>query len=399
MMMMFNVPIKSHNNFINPDFKIEDFMLTNKPLSKSPPSSSSSMMMELDPLIWSRLPQELLDHILCFLPLKSLLYLRPTCKHFKTLIYTPTFVSKYSSSSPCSSFLLLSHPQCYNEFPLYDSKLSTWRNLVLPENSVVSNPTPLSASNGLLCFSMGKSASLLVSNLLTNSSRVIKFPTYSFSFELLTLVSTPGAYKVFALCSKYSSNSVFVYDSKTHIWNRFEGFAPILNENCHQEGVFSKGCLYFTTPEPFSVVSFDLETGKWDRPISGLPDELIFVRLVSDHAGGLYLIGGVGRNGISRRLKLWKLEHDEGNNWIEIESVPELICKKFMSVCYHNYEHVYCFWHEGMICVCCYTWPEILYYKVSRRTWHWLPKCPSLPDKWSCGFKWFSFIPHLYASV
>uniref|UniRef100_A0A5B7BLR9 Putative Galactose oxidase/kelch repeat superfamily protein n=1 Tax=Davidia involucrata TaxID=16924 RepID=A0A5B7BLR9_DAVIN len=132
--------------------------------------------------------------------------------------------------------------------------------------------------------------------------------------------------------------------------------------------------------------------------MADLPAELTFVRLLSNGDGKLYLIGGIGRNGISRSMKLWELSGGE-ENWIEVESVPEMMCRKFVSVCYHNYEHVYCFWHQGMIYVCCYTWPEILYYKVSRKTWHWLPKCPSLPEKWSCGFRWFSFVPELYAFV
>lgn len=85
-------------------------------------------------------------------------------------------------------------------------------------------------------------------------------------------------------------------------------------------------------------------------------------------------------------MKVWELDKN-GRNWNGIKSLPELICRKIGSVCYHNYEHIYCFWHQRMICVCCYTWPEVLYYKVERRTWHWLPKCPSLPSKWSCGFK------------
>ncbi|WCJ35550.1 Galactose oxidase/kelch repeat superfamily protein [Euphorbia peplus] len=155
--------------------------------------------------------------------------------------------------------------------------------------------------------------------------------------------------------------------------------------------------MYYTTPEPFSIVSLDLEGGKWERFRNEMPGELTFGRLVSDgELGKLYLIGGIGRNGISKMIKLWELRN---NIWVEIESLPEMMCRKFVSVCYHNYEHVYCFWHQGMICVCCYTWPEILYYKVGRKTWHWLPKCPSLPDKWSCGFKWFSFVPEFYATV
>lgn len=373
------------------------------------PCSKKSLPIfpEMDPGIWSRLPDELLDHVLAFLPLKTFLNLRSTCKHFRSLIFSPSFMSKHcSSGSPFSSFLLLSHPQFYHQYSLYDSIIGNWRNFTLslsfslPSAAAAASShscTLLSCSNGLFCFSLPNCCSFLVCNFLAKSSRVIEFPGYPFAFESLTFVSTPFGYKIFVLCSKFSSISSFIYDSSLNSWQTLDNLELILSDNCHQEGVFFSGSLYYTTPEPFSIVCLDLESGKWKRFSNGLPEELTFVRLVSDGEKKLYMIGGVGINGISKMMKLWELGNE--GNWVEVESVPEMMCRKFVSVCYHNYEHVYCFWHQGMICVCCYTWPEILYYKVARTTWHWLPKCPSLPDKWSCGFRWFSFVPELYASV
>lgn len=367
---------------------------------------SPSRLPEMDPAIWSRLPEELLEHVLSCLPLKTFLNLRSTCKHFKSLMFSPSFMSKHTTrGSHFSSFLLLSHPQFYQQFPLYDSIMGSWRHLALSLSFLLpvtgSNGSPscslLSSSNGLFCFSLPSSNSFLVCNFLAKSSRIVEFPSYPFAFESLAFVSMPFGYKIFVLCSKLSSNSVFVYDSKVHSWKKFDRFEPVLGDNYRQERVFFNGSLYFTTSEPFSMVCFDLESGRWERLDNELPGDLTFIRLVSDGENKLYLIGGVGGNGISRSMKLWEL--GDGRNWIEVESLPEMMCKKFVSVCYHNYERVYCFWHQGMICICCYTWPEILYCKVSRRTWHWLPKCPSLPEKWSCGFRWFSFVPELYATV
>ncbi|KAL6216695.1 hypothetical protein ACLB2K_009914 [Fragaria x ananassa] len=362
---------------------------------------------EMDAGIWSNLPEEVLERILSMLPLKTFMVLRSTCKHFKSLLFSPTFISKHSSSSssssPFSSFLMLSHPQCYPDFPLYDSPLGAWRRFALSLSELLpcaAGPVSLlSISNGLLCFSLPSSSSFVVCNFMTKSSRVIKFPTNPFGFELLTLVSTPVGYNIFMLSSGSSTKTrTFVYDSKIQSWQNFSALDTILSDNHHQQGVHFKGSLYFSTPEPFSVVKFDLESGKWGRDNIELPGELVFVRLVSDEGKGkMYLIGGIGRNGISRSMKIWEL--CEGQNWVEIERVPEMMCRKIMSVCYHHYEHLYCFWHQGLICVCCYAWPEILYYKVSRRTWHWLPKSPSVPERWACGFRWFSFVPELYASV
>ncbi|KAE8715638.1 F-box/kelch-repeat protein [Hibiscus syriacus] len=361
--------------------------------------TEKSKSAEMDPGIWSKLPPELLEHILSFLPLKTLLTLRSTCKRFKSLVFSPPFISKHSSASHFTSFLLLSHPQCYGHFPLYDTIRGAWRNLALPFSFLppcAAQFNLLSSCNGLVCFSLPNSCCFLVCNLLAKSSRVIQFPFSPFAFEMLTLVSAPDGYNIFMLCSKFSSNHAFVYDSKDHSWTQYDGFQPVLIDNFHQEGASFNGFLCFATPEPYSVVSFDLEKGNWETLNTEMPGELTFVRLVSDPDGGkLYLVGGIGRNGISRSMRLWELGN--GGMWVEVERLPELMCRKFVSVCYHNYEHVYCFWHQGIICVCCHTWPEVLYCKLSRRTWHWIPKCPSLPDKWSCGFRWFSFLPDLYA--
>ncbi|CDP01199.1 unnamed protein product [Coffea canephora] len=356
----------------------------------------------MDPEIWSRLPEDILERVLSFLPLKTFLSLRSTCKHFKSLLFSPSFISKHSpasptsSSSPFSSFLLLSHHQFSCKCPLYDTVQNAWRNLPLSYSPTVSpaqSCSLLSVSHGRLCFSHPSSSSFIVCNLLSRSSRVVKYPKFPCSFESLTLVSTSTGYKLLMMSSSGSSNTAFVYDSGIHLWQQFQGINLILN---NQGGVFHEGKLYFITTEPFHILCFDLETGSWERSPIQLPNQLAFARLVSDGDRKLYLIGGIGSDGISRSLKLWELSGD-GENWAEVERLPEMMVKKFLSVCYHKYEHVYCFWHEGLLCVCCYTWPEVLYYKVSRKTWHWLPKCPLLTEKWSCGFKWFSFVPQLYS--
>ncbi|KAL5706779.1 hypothetical protein ACHQM5_024901 [Ranunculus cassubicifolius] len=359
--------------------------------------------VKLNPQIWRQLPRELIEHILVFLPIKSFFNLRSTCKRFYTIIFSPSFISKHSAfhsltNNTSSSFLLLSHPQFQQQFPLYDFTNTHWRISGLPLSNTGSPSTShlLSASNGLLCFSRPLSYSLLVCNLLTGSSKIIRFPLLNVDFDSVTLISSSIGYKIFVLCSGCSSNYTYIYDSVTRNWSKFP---RISRRNSNFEGVHCNGYLYFTTPEPFSVLGFDLKRSKWRNPIENLPGagELTFARLASNEKEKLYLIGGTGSHGISRSMKIW--EFGEDGDWVETGSLPNMLCKKFMSICYHNYQHVYCFYHDGVICVCCYTWPEVLCYKIARETWHWLPRCPSLPEKWSCGFKWFSFVPNFYALV
>lgn len=355
----------------------------------------------MDPEIWSQLPEHLLDRILAFIPLKTFLRLRSTCKRFNSLVYAPCFISKHSmSASPFSSFIFLSHPQFQEECPLFNTVLNSWCNtkLSLPPILSSTSSTLISSSNGLLCFSIRRSSVFVIYNLVGRSFRLVKFPSSPFEFELLTFISFSNGYKLFVMSTVGSSTYVLIYNSIVEAWQQFEGFSRTLNERCDQKGALYNRCLYFTTPEPFTIACFDLESGKWERPAIGLPNGLTFARLVSDEERKLYLIGGIGFSGICRSMKVWEMSED-GENWVEVDSMPDMVYRKFVSVCYHNYEHVYCFLHQGLICLCCFTWPEILYYKVSKRTWHWLPKCPSLPEKWSCGFRWFSFKPRLYGSV
>ncbi|XP_010540398.1 PREDICTED: F-box/kelch-repeat protein At5g43190 [Tarenaya hassleriana] len=374
------------------------------------PLTGTAVAGYMDPVIWAGLPDYLLDHILSFLPFHNLVALRSISRHLRSLLLCPTFLSDRSFSLP--SFLLLSHPQSFRSFPLFDPSLHSWRTLPLPFSLPLTCASSLlSSSRGLLCFSLpsSSSSSLAVCNPLTNSSRLVKFPFYPFSFELLAIVASPDGhhFRIFTLCSSSSSSgvysSVFVYDSRDRSWRKSDGFDQVLPRGFHQDGVFYKGSLYFAGIEPFTLVSVDLDGGKWTS-VAGIGeflagDELTFVRLVSDTEGKkLYMVGGIGSNGISRSIKIWE-KREEMDEWVELETLPEMICRKFTSVCYHNYEHVYCLWHKGTICICCYSWPEILFFHVGKRTWHWVPKCPSLPEKWSCGFRWFSFVPTLSASV
>ncbi|KZV45119.1 hypothetical protein F511_24161 [Dorcoceras hygrometricum] len=280
----------------------------------------------MDPRIWSRLPNHLLERILSFLPLKTFLDLRSTCKHFNSLLFTPYFISKHSlSSSSLSSFIILSHPQSTQRLSLFNTASNSWfeESISLPR---ILSCNLLSSSNGLLCFSIPRSSCFVLYNLLAKCSRRVSFPACLFEHESVTLVSTNNGYKLFVLPSSVgSSNQTLVYDSTVKSWRRFEGSTPVLHESCHQKGALYKGRLFFTTVEPFHVVFFHLDSGRWEGSTVGLPADLTFIRVVSDGYQKLYLVGGVGTSGISRSIKIWELGIDEGGDyWVEVETLPEM---------------------------------------------------------------------------
>ncbi|CAI0544594.1 unnamed protein product [Linum tenue] len=368
----------------------------------------------MDPRIWNSLPEDILYRILSVASLQTLLLLRSTCKRFNSLFLSPAFISSYKSSQPSPSFLLLSHPHFgRNRFAVYDTLRRRWRNRALPISTFLprslASSTLLASSKGILCFSCPASpVSFLICNFSTKSTRIVKFPNHPFPIDSLTLVvptHSSGGYKIFALCPGISFRQGFVYDSASRRWHQFDDITPNIKTNTRQEGVIHGDSLYFYTVEPYSIVGYDLEQRRWNRALSvgeliGGGSRVSFVRLVGD-AGEqkMYLIGGIATGyGTVSEVKVWELD-DAGRKWVEQGSMPAEMCRKFAAVCYHNYQHLYCLWHGGMICLCCNTWPEVLWFDVGAREWGWLPKCPLLPEKGNFGFTWFSVVPDLNTLV
>lgn len=80
------------------------------------------------------------------------------------------------------------------------------------------------------------------------------------------------------------------------------------------------------------MVPIDLDSGRWERHVAELPQQVTFVRLESDGEGKLYLLSGIGNDGILRSIKLWEITKGE-RVWVEVVVLPEIMCRKFVSVC------------------------------------------------------------------
>lgn len=355
------------------------------------PVSSSGLRMETS--IWSNLPDDVVDRILARLPAESFLCLRCVCKRWNALLSSPSFLSLCSKISSHRPWLIMLKRQDERIFRAYDSFLNKWHSISL---SFLPYPTAevVATAGGLLCL---KTAfCLLVCNPLTKNWR--EFPYNSFEHNLCAIamvaVEEPRGYKIL-LAGSSPDRRTEAYDSITDSWKR-TGDLP-LRTNLRYEATYCDTVIYFTTSEPFMIMGYNLRKESWLRVEAPMPQSLTCNRLVSC-GNQLYLVGGVGANGISRSIWVWELIQD-GMEWREVQKLPEMMCKKFLAICYHNYEHICCIGHEDFICLSCFTYPEVLVYKLSRRTWHWLPRCPFIPEKASYGYKWFSFSPSLYALV
>ncbi|CAN6450226.1 unnamed protein product [Victoria cruziana] len=350
---------------------------------------------EMDPLIWSRLPIELLEQVLARLPPRFYVRLRPTCRYFSALILSPSFLSLHCPLKAFSTpYLLLFHPLFHPNLHLYDFLHDQWRSISLPFPSSLSI---LSASSGLILFKVHKSPYLVIHNPITKSCRSIRFSDGADSVSHASIAaSTPSQYDILAA---NSSAAIYTYSSCRRRWSWIQPPDGSARKDRKQEAVFCNGTFYIAGSDQFSIMGYrsDSENGKWRRVAAEIPASLVFLRLASCQEK-LYVVGGMGDNGICRSLGVWAVE-EEGGELVELQRLPEVMCRKLLGLCYHNYELIRCIGHGDLVCVYSSIASQVVVYMVSRRTWHWLPTCPSVPEKSIAGFRWFSFSPSLYSLV
>eukprot|EP00249_Psilotum_nudum_P023345 c28840_g1_i1 orf=767-1825(-) len=348
--------------------------------------------------VWSGLPEHLLPRILSYLPTESALRFRCVCKSWKKIMDSPQFLDLCSKHACCTPWLLMFKQQESRVCRVYDSFQNKWHTLslgFLPRGV----KDVAAASGGLLCFRFDISATLAVCNPLTKVWKQLppmQFIQTSFAVGMVVDRNLRG-YKVVVVGSHWDcfDMKTEIYDSRTNSWKRTGDLPP--RTDLRREFAYCDGVLYFSTSEPDVVLAYSMEQEIWRKLQATLPVSLTWSRLVATQ-GLVFLVGGVGTQGISRSLGVWQLQKDR-MQWLSVQKIPEIICRKFLAICYHTYEHICCVGHEDYICLFCSTSPKVLVYKISRHTWHWLPDCPLIPDKSNGGFSWFSFDPYLHAAA
>ncbi|KAF3791124.1 F-box/kelch-repeat protein [Nymphaea thermarum] len=319
----------------------------------------------MDPSIWSQLPIELLEHVLARLPPHFFLLLRPTCRHFSTLHLSPSFLSLHSPfkafSPPFSTpYLLLSHPLFHPNLHLYDFLHDQWRSISLPFPSSLSI---LSASSGLILFKVHKSPCLVIYNPLTKSCRSLRFSDGASVSHASIAASQPSDYDIVAT---NSSAAFYIYSSRRRRWSWIQPPDGSPLKNGKQEPVFCNSTFYIIGSDQFSVMGYRAESGKWGRVAPELPASLVFLRLASCQ-GKLYVVGGMGENGICRSLGVWEVE-EEGGEVVELQRLPESMCRKLVGLCYHNYELIHCVGHGDLVCVYSSIAPQAMEVQDVRHT-------------------------------
>ncbi|GLJ32760.1 hypothetical protein SUGI_0659720 [Cryptomeria japonica] len=346
--------------------------------------------------IWRNLPQHVLEIIVGKLDVESLVKFRCVSKTFKNFVSSASFRSLRLETQETSPWLVMFNKQDQYRFcRAYDTVNKKWHLIsveFLPYNRR-HNLQLLAASSQLLCFTTQSCVILcnpltqkwrrLVSsciNLLTHEMHRANRP----AIAMATLSADDDV--LFMLCN----GRAIIYSTRSDRWVAQTESVP--RSNLRSDAVFCNGSFYFISWEAEEILAYDLERSEWkilDGPMG--EEALAFGRLVSC-GKSVFVVGGIGFEGIAKSLCIWEL-HESSMEWKEVDCAPQMMSSALFSGCYHNYEHIYCFGHGDSICMSCVSWPEVLIYSLSWRTWNWVPPCPVLSNMARSGFRWVSFKP------
>jgi len=129
----------------------------------------------MDPRVWRRLPQPLVDRVLACLPTPSFLRLRAACRRFYSLLYSSPFLHSHLLLSPHLPFFAFAVPSAGHLFLLDPTRQApSWSRLPLPlpapgAGQAQAAFSPAAASAGLLAFLSDASGhkTLLLANPIT----------------------------------------------------------------------------------------------------------------------------------------------------------------------------------------------------------------------------------------
>lgn len=376
----------------------------------------------MDDSLWKRLPEDLLERVLAWLPLASCVRFRSVCKRWYAMMYSQSFLELRSKEAPvCGPSWLLSFGSSLSsqqlihdvggssflEGNVFDTSSNSCFKLqfpFLPQDSVL-----VATAGGLVCFccntneSHETDVSFYVCNPITKAWKLIPSQCSKVSVVAM-LVNTESSsfstsYKLIVFCEASTDRWLWMgivdhaakeYDSKLNRWKSIGGIYS--GEQFRPGSVYCEGRVHLLSSE--TVQALDVQQGIWTDIQA--PAYTSCARLV-ECQDRLLLVGDMVHlnvfqlPGVSSYIGvvIWELDPDT-QEWVEIGRMPEDMVENFCcsSFC--------CVVSGGLI----YIFPklerlqQIVVYDYSQQTWqqlqNWLKELPSSV---------FCFEPRLDASA
>ncbi|XP_010519021.1 PREDICTED: protein UNUSUAL FLORAL ORGANS [Tarenaya hassleriana] len=396
--------------FSNPSLALPFSYTFTSSSSSTTTSSDSSSGPWMDSRIWSKLPPQLLERVIAFLPPPAFFRSRCVCKRWYGLLFSNSFLEIYlqvllSSSRRCNWFLFFKRktlksyiyktgnsrgnqvddPRNGNsaEGYLFDPYELQWYRLSFPY--IPTGFYPFGSSGGLVCWVSEEAGlkTLLLSNPLVGSvsqlpptSRPRLFPSIGLSISPTSIdVSVAGDDLISPYAVKNLSSESFHVDAGGFfsIW----AITSSLPRLCSLESgkmVYVQGKFYCMNYGPYSVLSYDVAGNRWFK-IQAPMRRFIRSPSLMESKGRLILVAAVEKSklNVPKSLRLWSLQRDDAT-WIEIERMPQQLYVQFAAEeagkgfeCVGN--------GEFMMIVLRGTSSQLMF-DMARKGWQWILPCP-----------------------
>eukprot|EP00250_Pteridium_aquilinum_P006206 c16173_g1_i1 orf=219-1355(+) len=219
---------------------------------------------------WNNAPDELIARIISLLPCSSIYLSRGVCRRWRSIVWSPLFMSLCKQwSRPRKPWLLEFQQQMYNQAWAFDLDGQQWFHLnffFLPENAII-----LASSRGLVCLGRMSTEgyTLYVCNPVTRIWRQLPPLPVNPGVVLLDVDHKSSTYKVAALvlrggpCISRPSGAVFVFDSKIGgFWLETVGVPQKLSLDKLWDASFCSGFLCCVSSCQ-SIEVFDVANKEW----------------------------------------------------------------------------------------------------------------------------------------
>ncbi|XP_062230154.1 protein ABERRANT PANICLE ORGANIZATION 1-like [Phragmites australis] len=381
----------------------------------------------MDPRVWRRLPQPLVDRVLACLPTPSFLRLRAACRRFYNLLYSSPFLHSHLLLSPHLPFFAFAVPSVGNLLLLDPTgQAPSWSRLPLPlpAPGVGQAFSPAAASAGLLAFLSDASGhkTLLLANPITRLLAPLPLcpnarlsPTVGLAAGPTSFVAVvAGDDLVSPFAVKNISADTFVADAASVPPSGFwapSSLLPRLSSLDPRAGMaFASGRFYCMSSSPFAVLVLDVGGNVWSKVQPPMRRFLRSPALVELGGGResearVALVAAVEKSRLSvpRSVRVWTLRGGHGGtgggggSWTEVARMPPDVHAQFAVA--EGGRGFECAAHGDFVVLA----PRglaspVLVFDSRRDEWRWAPRCPypyAGNGAGGTGFRVFAYEPRL----
>uniref|UniRef100_A0A0E0LEE7 F-box domain-containing protein n=1 Tax=Oryza punctata TaxID=4537 RepID=A0A0E0LEE7_ORYPU len=399
-------------------------------------SAAAAAVDDMDPRVWRRLPQPLVDRVLACLPTPSFLRLRAACRRFYHLLFSSPFLHSHLLLSPHLPFFAFVVPTAGHLIlldPTTTGQVPSWSRLPLPVAGGPAAFSPAAASAGLLAFLSDASGhkTLLLANPITRLLAALPIsptprlsPTVGLAAgptSIIAVVAGDDLVSPFAV--KNISADTFVADAASVPPSGFwapSSLLPRLSSLDPRAGMaFASGRFYCMSSSPFAVLVFDVAENVWSKvqpPMRRFLRSPALVELGGGREGAarVALVSAVEKSRLSvpRSVRLWTLRGGHGAGagggggaWTEVARMPPEVHAQFAAA--EGGRGFECAAHGDYVVLAprgpvAQAPTSALVFDSRRDEWRWAPPCPYVVVAHhgggggaAAGFRVFAYEPRL----